>query len=283
MEPAVFSQKEITEYLRAVVSMPDHKIRLAEAALVIARYQYPSLDQSTYLSRLAELGDTLRSRISGLKDPTDMVAELNRMLFEEEGFKGDAFNYYDPRNSFLNQVMERKLGIPITLSLVYMEVGRRAGLPLYGIGLPGHFITGFMSDAGRILIDPYNEGEILTEDFCRAMVRLSGRAPQGFSPRFLDPVWPKQILVRLLRNLKVSYWMQGPEMRMLQVIEWVTILDPESPVEYRERGFINEALGDPGKAAEDFERYLRLAPDAEDREMIGEAIARLKAEKTTVH
>lgn len=275
--------EEITEYVQALAAMPDHKIQVAEGALVIAKYQYPSLDQSKYLRLLDEMGDRLRSRMEDVTEHSQIIAEVNRMLFEEEGFKGDTLNYYDPRNSFLNQVLERKLGIPITLSIVYMEVGRRAGLPLYGIGLPGHFITGFLSAAGRIFIDPFNKGEILTEDVCRAMVRRSGRALQGFSPRFLDPVWPKQILVRLLRNLKASYWLQGLEMKALQVIEWVTILDPDSPAEYRERGFINQELGDFAKAAEDFDRYLSLSPDAEDSETIRDAIARLKTEKSTVH
>lgn len=274
---------EITEYIQALAAMPDYKIQVAEATLVIARYQYPSLDQSKYLGLLDEMGDRLRSRIEEGTEHAQAITEMNRLLFEEEGFKGNVSNYYDPRNSFLNQVLERKLGIPITLSIVYIEVGRRAGLPLYGIGLPGHFITGLLSDDGRIFIDPFNGGEILTEDSCRLLVRLHGGAPKGFSPRFLDPLWPKQILVRLLRNLKASYWRQGPEMRALQVIEWVTILDPDSPAEYRERGFINQGLGDARKAADDFETYLRLAPDAGDSEMIRETIARLRAQKSSVH
>lgn len=275
--------QDITDRIVELAAMPGHKVPVAEAALTIAQYEYPTLDVSKYLGILDELGDTLKPRIAGLTDETEIIHEINRWLFAEEGYRGNTANYYDPRNSFLNQVIDRKLGIPITLSIVYIEVGRRAGLPLYGIGLPGHFITGLLSDAGRIFIDPFNGGEILSEDSCRRIVLRHRSAPAGFKPHFLDPVWPKQILVRMLRNLKATYWRQGAEIKALQMIEWVTILAPDSPAEYRERGFINEGLGDTQRAADDLERYLDLLPDADDREMIKAAIERLRARKTDLH
>lgn len=265
-----------------MAALPDYRIGLGASALTIAKLEYPDLDTLHYVEQLNDLASRLQSRIEKVTTPQEQVEEMNRFLFQEEGFQGNRSEYYDPRNSFLNQVLERKLGIPITLSIVYIEVARRAGLPAYGIGFPGHFLTGFLTDKGRILIDPFDNGQILNEDDCRRMLQAHpGRSP--FKQSLLDPAWPKQILVRLLRNLKGIYWRLSQDVMALRTIEWILILDPNSAAEVKERGFIRDAMGDVPGALKDLQRYLELMPDAGDEEELSITIDRLKNTKFTVH
>jgi regulator of sirC expression with transglutaminase-like and TPR domain len=276
-------EQDITDKIVALAALPDHKVQLAEAALTIARSEYPSLDASLYMERLNELAAKLRGRIEAIQEPEPRIHEMNRLLFEEEGFRGNYDDYYDPRNSFLNEVLDRKLGIPITLSIVYIEVGRRAGLSTYGIGFPGHFLAGLLNDKERIVIDPFNGGKILGESDCRKLLRGGTGGSQPFKPSFLEPAWPKQILVRLLRNLKGVYWHRSEELKALKMVEWVLILYPDSVAEVRERGLFYEAIGDPHGAIKDLERYLELSPTAEDEEFVRATIDRLKTIKPTIH
>jgi regulator of sirC expression with transglutaminase-like and TPR domain len=276
-------ETDLRNEIVALAALPDHEIGLARAALAIARLEYPDLDPSAYMDRLAGLAAGLKSRIGSVETPEDRINELNRLLFDEEGFRGNRDHYYDPRNSFLNEVLDRKLGIPVTLSIVYIEVGRRADLPLYGIGFPGHFFTGLLTDSGNIFIDPFQKGKLLSEDDCRDMFRslTGGRRP--FDGSYLAPAWPKEILVRLLRNLKAVYLQRSQELKALRIIEWILILAPDSARELRERGLMYDALGDVHGAINDLKRYLELSPDAEDAENLTEVIERLKTTKFTVH
>ncbi|MBI5248194.1 MAG: tetratricopeptide repeat protein [Desulfomonile tiedjei] len=274
---------ELTNEILALAAQPDHKIELAQAALTIARLEYPNLDVSAYLERLDGLAAKLKSRIGETATAEREIDEMNRLLFQEEGFRGNSSGYYDPRNSFLNQVLDRKLGIPITLSIVYIGVGRRAGLPLYGIGFPGHFLTGLLKDKGRIVIDTFNKGRILSEDDCRTMFQIQYGGTHTFTQRFLDPAWPRQILVRLLRNLKSIYWRQSQEAMALQTIEWILILDPISALEVKQRGLIREATGDIHGAITDLQKYLTLTGSADDRETVEDKIEQLKKTEVMVH
>jgi len=279
----VGQDQELTKRISALAALPDHEVGLAEGALVIAKFEYPDLDVSSYLGLLDAMGARLKARIEGSATPDVRVEEMNRFFFQEEGFRGNLNDYYDRRNSFLNEVLDRKLGIPITISIAYIEVGRRAGLPLYGIGFPGHFLTGLLADKGRMFIDPFNNGKILSENDCRRMVRGRPGGSQPFNQSLLDPAWPKQILARLLRNLKGVYWHRAEPMKAFQMIEWILALEPNSPLEVKERGFIYEAIGDVRAAVKDLARYLDLAPDAEDADFVRTAIDRLKATKPTIH
>ena len=254
-------EQDITNEIAALASLPDHRIQLAEAALTIARSEYPNLDTSLYLERLDTMAAGLRARIEAIPEPEFRINEMNHLLFEEEGFQGNHTDYYDPRNSFLNEVLERKLGIPISLSIVYIEVGRRAGLSTYGIGFPGHFLAGMLSDSERFIIDPFNGGKILSESDCPRMMRGVGGS-QVFKQSFLEPAWPKQILVRLLRNLKGVYRQRSEELKALRMLEWILILFPDSVPEIKERGYFYEAIGDPQGAVKDLQRYLGLSPAA---------------------
>ncbi len=204
------------------------------------------------------------------------------LLFAEEGFQGNRRDYYDPRNSFLNEVLDRKLGIPITLSLVYMHVTRKAGLPVYGVGAPGHFLVGFLAEKRRIFIDPFNNGRVLTEKQCRDMF-LAQFQDSNPPSTFLDPVWPRQVMVRLMRNLKAIYSRAGEEVKTLRMIHWILIVDPKSIPELRERGLIYEAMGDPDRAIRDLQRYVELSSEAQDRESILLKIEKLEQMPTRIH
>lgn len=275
--------QDLREQIIALAALPDDRIGLAEAALTIARSEYPDLDASRYVKQLNDMAARLKSRIENISTPEGRIAEMNRFLFEEEGFSGNRTDYYDPRNSFLNDVLDRKLGIPITLSIVYIDVGRRADLPLYGIGFPGHFLTGLLTDKGRIFIDPFDDGKVLTEDDCRRMWHGRPSGSRTFKPSFLNPAWPKQILVRLLRNLKAVYWHLSEEMKAIWMTEWILIFDPNAVPEIKERGFFYEAIGDVKGAVRDLQKYLELAPAAEDEELVTATIERLRGTKSTIH
>src|SRR5438445_11102873 len=149
-----------------MVARPEASVDLAEASLLIAGEEYPGLDPAPYLGRLDELGAHLRRR-AGDAGADALVPELNRLLFEEEGFRGNTVDYYDPRNSFLNDVLDRRTGIPISLSTVYMAVGRRAGVPVQGVGLPGHFVVRVTTAGGEALVDPFHDGAVLTLEDCQ--------------------------------------------------------------------------------------------------------------------
>jgi len=273
---------DLTAQVTELASLPDHEVEPAKSALLIARSEYPNLDEALYLRRLDEMAARLKSRIPDTATAIERIEQANRLLFVDEGFRGNRVNYYDPRNSFLNDVLDRKLGIPITLSIVYIEVGRRAGLPVYGIGFPGHFLIGFLAESGRIFVDPFNNGRILTEKQCRDLfvAQFGDLRP---SSAFLDPVWPKQMLVRLMRNLKAVYWRTAEELKAFRMIQWILIVDPHAVSELRERALIYDAMGNSDSAVKDLERYLELSPEAEDREDILLMIERLEQNPTRVH
>ena len=276
-------EPDIKALLADVTSLPDHRVDLARAALIVAMSEYADLDVETYFGRIESFAARLRNALTGLHSPEENIAAINTLLFTEEGFRGNSDDYYDPRNSFLNEVIDRRLGIPITLSILYIEVGRRAGIPLYGIGLPGHFIVGLSTGTDRMYIDVFNGGRILSVQDCRELTQAYWTDSRPFDRRVLDPVWPRQILVRLMRNLKAIYWQTESQEQAWRMIEWILTIDPDSVVELRERGFLREAIGDPAGAVADFSRYLFLAPETDDSESVRQRIEALKMEKTVVH
>lgn len=273
----------IRKKFSSLAELPDEEIDLVGAALLIARVSYPRLDEAVYRQYLSELTGRLRSRLNETDRPVAMIQKLNRILFEEEGFRGNRHNYFDPDNSFINRVVDRKLGIPITLSMIYTEVGKKAGMNLSGIALPVHFITALFHESGRILIDPFKQGEILSEEECRNMVKgRLGAGAKDFSP-LLNPARPKEILIRMLRNLKAIYLQTHNDMKAFQMLHWILTLDPGSKAELRERGLLYEALGNTDRAAEDLERYLEHSPGPETERIIGSKIDELKKKSTRLH
>ena len=174
-----------------------------------------------------QLGQTLRARIASESAPERQIAALNALLFGEEGFRGNAVNYYDPRNSYLNEVLDRRLGIPITLSLIYVEVGRRAGLPLSGVGFPAHFLVAYEAEP-RLLVDPFNCGRMLTIADCEQLLRDSFGSSGRLEPQYLAASSPRQILVRLISNLKAAYQRAGDLRRAVRASEQLSMVQPSA-------------------------------------------------------
>lgn len=261
------------EHFSAIAALPDERIDLAEAALWIAAEEQPGLDPGLWLARLSAMADGVRPCLEGVCDPGTRVSRLAAFLHQEIGLRGNADDYYDPRNSLLNEVLARGLGIPITLALVYMEVGRRVDVPLQGVGFPGHFLLRHARD-GRLLFDPF-DGRPLSEGDCRSMLeRLSGGA-LPFDTRLLKAASPRQILVRMLNNLWRIYLHRGDFLRALAALDRVLLLDGDDVGARRDRGLLSLRWGDPTMGIEDLERYLSLEPEAPDQasveSLIGQA------------
>ncbi|HKP86555.1 MAG TPA: tetratricopeptide repeat protein [Blastocatellia bacterium] len=258
-----------------VVSREDGEINLAEAALLIAAEEYPRLDITVYLEKLDIIGDIARERASRAIDVSDTISALNATLFEQLGFRGNRESYYDPRNSFLNEVIDRRMGIPITLTVVYMEVARRIGLRIEGVGLPGHFIAKHASEGGDIFIDPFNGGRLIGERGCAEILSEMSNGKLKLKPDHLAAVTNKQILTRILGNL-LGIYSSSDYRRALAVIERLLIIHPDSPNHVRDRGLLLAATGDASKAIEELQRYLALAPNAPDADTVREQIKSIR-------
>jgi regulator of sirC expression with transglutaminase-like and TPR domain len=255
----------------AEIGRPDAEIDLARAALGLARVEYIDLSPNPSLQRLDELaaGSGVDAGTgTGSSDPVGQLHRLREYLFAELGFAGNRRDYFDPRNSFLNDVLDRRLGIPITLSLVLIEVGRRVGLELHGIGLPGHFITGLAMGDDRILLDPFNRGRILTAEGCEAVVARAVGRPVSLTEAHFAPVSKRQFLARLLNNLKGVYWRRQAWPKAVAVLDRLLVLAPEAAVLRRDRGTALDHMGQHHRAAADWQAYLTRCPGAEDYEEV---------------
>ena len=275
--------KNIRDELLRITNSPDESIDLIGAAMVIARTSYPHLDEAFYRQYLETLANRFQSSLNRSDQPMEMINKLNRILFDEEGFQGNQHAYFDPDNSFLNRVIDRKLGIPITLSLIYIEVGRLAGLNLSGIALPGHFIAAFFFQSERILLDPFNKAKVLSEKECQILVSSRLSQKDNVNALRLTPAKPKEILIRMLRNLKAIYLHSNNDLKTFEMLNWILILNPDAAEERLERGLRYEALGNNDQAVRDFERYLELAFKPENTDEIQSKIERLKKQTTWIH
>jgi regulator of sirC expression with transglutaminase-like and TPR domain len=240
------------------VARPQEEIRLDEAALLLARTEYPSLDLSAQLARL----DVLAARAEcdpGLA-PHANIANLNRLLFEVENFAGNEEEYDDPRNSYLNDVLDRKKGIPITLSLVYQEVARRCGLPVVGVGFPGHFLAKYLTPAGEILLDPYHRGAMVSLQECEEKLKTQFGEEAEFRPSYLAAASTKQILSRMLNNLKGAFFRRKDFAKVLMMIEMALAVDPASRQEIHDRAMIYFLLRHYAKAMTDLRTYISISP-----------------------
>lgn len=234
--------------------------------MLIAAEEYPDLDPRVYLEQLDALGRTCRARLEHESAPERQIAELNALLFGEEGFRGNAASYYDPRNSYLNQVLDRRLGIPITLSLVYVEVGRRAGLPLAGVGFPSHFLVAYEGEE-RLLVDAFDCGRLLSVPDCEHMLLEAFGSSARLEQAHLAVSPPRAILVRLITNLKLAYQGAGDLRRALRASEQLSIVQP-SAGELRDRGLLRFRLADLQGASADLGRHLEFEPRAPDAQAI---------------
>ena len=262
-----------------IVAAPEEEIDLAEAALVVAAQEYPGLDVAACLARLDEMAATLKRRLRGDISPTDKLMALNRYLFEELGFAGNAADYYDPRNSYLNEVLDRRLGIPITLSLVHVEIGRRLGLAMHGVAFPGHFLVKCILRNGAVVMDSYARGASLGLDELQQRLKTlrGGSVPTpDMVAQLLAAAGKKSILARLLRNLRGIYRDRGDLVRALAASDRIIALEPAVPDEYRDRAGLYLDMECFRAALSDFRNYLMLKPAAEDAAVVQRRVVELQ-------
>ncbi len=263
-----------------IVGGADEVIDLAEAALLIAAEEYRDLDIAAYLARLDDMGATLKRRLRADISQADTIMALNRFLFDELGFSGSTADYYDPRNSFLNEVLDRKRGIPISLALVYMEIGRRLGLPLQGVSFPAHFLVKCPLREGTVVLDPYAKGVSLSLDDIRRRVKAlrdGAEPPKSVVAGMLAAASSKEILVRMLRNLKGIYSHHKEWLRALTATDRIICVMPDLAEEYRDRGMIYLNLECFRAALFDLQAYLKMLPVAEDADTVRQKVVELQA------
>ncbi len=249
---------------------------LVEGALAIAWEEYPRIDLAHYRAELDQMATEIQYRLRGISYPLKIIREINHYLFIEKQFRGNESNYYDPRNSFLNDVLERRLGIPITLSLVYLALGDRLNFPLEGVSFPGNFMIRPQDPEIEILIDPFAKGEILFKQDCAAKLKqLYGHAVP-LHDEYLQPVGERKILERMLMNLKLIYLRQGQLHKALATIERILMLYPEAPIQLRDHGLLCYQLERYTEARADLEIYLDCMPYAEDAGLIAKLVEEIK-------
>jgi regulator of sirC expression with transglutaminase-like and TPR domain len=277
------AKKQFAEML----ARPDEGVDLAraalQAALLIGAEEYPELEPPRYVARLDRMGEAVRGRLPGSFGVGDAAEALNGYLFGEEGFHGNEQDYYDPRNSFLNEVLDRKTGIPITLSTVYLEVARRAGVEAAGVGLPGHFIVKVSADGEDLLVDPYHQGLKLSEEDCQDRLDRIYGGRLRLDSTMLAPCGTKSILARTLRNLKAIYLKTGEQERALRVLDLLLEVNPHSGEDVRDRGLLYAALDCYGLAAEDLQSFVDLFPGAPETPELREKVTEYRGKAARVN
>ena len=258
------------------MTLPDSAIPLAEAALILACEEYPQLEISPYLDLLDHMAQVAQQKLGSSDSPVETIEKINAVLFETFGFRGATEDYYDPRNSFLNDVLDRRIGIPITLSAVYMEVSRRLNFPVVGVGMPGHFIVKYSDRREEFFLDPFNRGEILSRDDCRNRIYERYGDSVEFDDRLLGRVTHRQILWRMLNNLKEIYLKAHAFDKGLAIVDMMLMVDPEEIPQFRDRGLLRLQLRQFEGATRDLEHYLRHSSGADDREEIENHVKELR-------
>ncbi len=264
-------QSEISDRFHALAALPESQLGLAEGALVLASEARPEVDIARGLEALAELAERARPLVDAAPTPSGAVSALNHSLFELEQFRGNQKRYDDPRNSFLDEVLTRRRGLPITLSVLYVEVARLLGHEAYGVGFPGHFLSKVVgvSDVPdrEIIVDPFF-GRILSLDECAERVRAAAGDHSELDQQWLQPATAIEIYVRMLNNLKLNYLRQGDGLGALGCFDRIVVLAPDSAQEYRDRGVLLERLECVHAAIEDYSRFLELAPHGDEARQI---------------
>ena len=255
-----------------LIAQEDARIDLARACLLIAQDAYPELEVERYMGEIERMAIRLRGGLPAGCGAEERVVALNQFLYEDMGYWGNTDDYYDPRNSYLNEVIERKTGIPITMSILYMELGRRIGLPLEGVSFPGHFLVRLRLRGGMLVLDPFLGGAPQSEEELRSRVKrvipdgVADDLPASELPldQFLEPASNRQILLRVLRNLKGIYLKSDKPERMLDVLNRMLLVTPGASAELRDRGYIYQRLECYRAAFKDLTDYTEREPDAPD-------------------
>jgi regulator of sirC expression with transglutaminase-like and TPR domain len=273
------------DYFTSLVA-DDESLPLLETAIAIAQHEYPLLDTQSTLAEIDALAARLKNRMAPDAMPMQRLRLLNRFFFQELGFSGNVNDYYDPRNSYVHAVLETRRGIPISLALLYVELATQVGLEAHGIAFPGHFLARVRMPQGDIVIDPFT-GQSMSRDALDALLvphrrqlPFSGHGEPPFGT-FLRTAEPRQVIARMLRNLKEIFRSGQDSARLLGVAERLVILLPEAWEERRDRGLVHAALGARLPAMADLAGYLEHAPDAPDRPAIRKRLAELGHDGTS--
>ena len=266
-----------------IAALDDEAIDLAAAALVIASDEYPGLSVQPYLNELDHISGKAREAASGLSDPSDIVGAINSVLFLEYGYRGNKQRYYDPRNSYLNQVIDRRTGIPITLSIIYMTVADRVGLKLSGVGMPGHFLVKHVGSSSEIYIDPFNSGRLIDVAGCAKLAQDVSGDNLELRPEHLAAVDKKQILTRVLTNLLAIYSEAKDFARAIRPLDLILMIHPNEPGRIRDRGLLLAASGRERESIRSLEQYMKLSPGSTDAPQIMKSIKRIRARLSTLN
>lgn len=247
---------------------------LVEKSLKFAQIlEYPDLNVDEYIQKINRIGMSLKESISDVKNPTYLISMINEHLFENLGFRGDDEDYYNPKNNFLNEVINKKSGLPITMSILYVEVAKFVGLDLKIVGFPSHILVKYNEE---MILDPFYDGRLLDIDDLQEILDNNFDGQLEFQPEFLDEIEPEQILVRMTRNLKNSYVQSFVYDKALRCTNMVLALEPESPEDIRDKGILEERLLNFETALKYLNKYLEINPNAEDVDFILELIRSIK-------
>ena len=268
-----------------LISREDARIDLSRACLLIAQDAYPDLDVERYIGEIERMATRVRARLAPTAAGEDRIVALNQLLYEELGYWGNTEDYYDPRNSYLNEVIDRRTGMPITMSILYMELGRRIDLPVEGVSFPGHFLVRVRLHGGMLVLDPFSGGAPQSEDELRSRVKrvipdgVADDLPASELPldQFLEPATNRQILARVLRNLKGIYRKANKPERMLDVLNRMLLVTPDASAELRDRGYVYQRLECYRAAFKDLTDYAEREPDAPDLDEVRSKLMELSA------
>ena len=259
-----------------LAALSEETFPLDRAALALALDEYPEIDMQAYLRRLDSLAASAEVLIGMDRAPVNIIESINGVLFVQEGLRGNSEDYYDPRNSYLNEVLDRRLGIPISLSVIYIEVARRINFPVMGVGFPGHFLVKHASDDRDVIIDPFNLGRILTPNDCQELLDKTTNSSVQMNASVFQPMEKRAIITRMLYNLKGIYTEKDQYQRALSVIDKILMLNPSAPSEVRDRGLLYMQTSLFAKALADLESYLKNAVAPEDSSYIENHIKMLR-------
>jgi len=249
-----------------ITFVKNQNYNLVEKCLKLAQIlEYPDLEISKYIEMINEIGKSLKMSIDKSDNATYRISILNEHLFQNHGFRGDADDYYNPKNNFLNEVLEKKCGIPITLSIIYSEVAKHINLDIRIVGFPSHIIVKYNEE---IILDPFNQGKLLKIDDLHEILEKNYGGEVEFSPDFLDEISQEKILIRMVRNLKNSYGNSYAYEKSLRCANMILALEPESAEDVRDKGILEERFLNHSPALQLLNQYLELNPDAEDADFV---------------
>jgi len=263
------------EEFARMIARPEEDLDLGQTALLVAGEEYPEMDVAGYLERLDDFADAVRQRAPEWLPPEELAKIVGRYLFEEQGFQGNSGDYYNPDNSYFNRVLDTHTGIPITLSLLFLEVARRVGLRCRGVGMPGHFLVGL--EGSEVYFDAFNGGAALSIADCRRLAEGLFGPRMTWRDDYLTPCTKYEFLFRLLNNLKVVYERTGAPEKAVGVTQRMILVNPQATPLYRDLAEVQYQLQQYRAAIRSLETYLNETPDAQDSQQVKSWIESIRA------